>query len=57
MRLLQNHPETPVKPRLIPVQTATVMTGMVAIGLVGMLIDILIRQIETALRSRRGLEA
>jgi ABC-type nitrate/sulfonate/bicarbonate transport system permease component len=39
------------------VQTATVMTGMVAIGVVGMLIDILLRQGESWLRRRRGLEA
>jgi ABC-type nitrate/sulfonate/bicarbonate transport system permease component len=39
------------------VQTATVMTGMVAIGIVGMLIDVLLRQGEGWLRRRRGLEA
>jgi ABC-type nitrate/sulfonate/bicarbonate transport system permease component len=39
------------------VQTATVMTGMVAIGLVGMVIDILLRQGEGWLRRRRGLDA
>lgn len=39
------------------VQTATVMTGMVAIGLVGMLIDVLLRQGEGWMRRRRGLEA
>jgi ABC-type nitrate/sulfonate/bicarbonate transport system permease component len=39
------------------VQTATVMTGMVAIGIVGMLIDVLLRQGEAWLRRRRGLEA
>jgi ABC-type nitrate/sulfonate/bicarbonate transport system permease component len=39
------------------VQTATVMTGMVAIGVVGMLIDVLLRQGEGWLRRRRGLEA
>ena len=39
------------------VQTATVMTGMVAIGLVGMLIDVLLRQGEGWLRRRRGLDA
>lgn len=39
------------------VQTATVMTGMISIGLVGMLIDILLRQGEGWLRRRRGLEA
>ncbi len=39
------------------VQTATVMTGMLAIGLVGMLIDVALRQGEAWLRRRRGLEA
>jgi ABC-type nitrate/sulfonate/bicarbonate transport system permease component len=39
------------------VQTATVMTGMVAIGVVGMLIDVALRQFEQWLRRRRGLEA
>lgn len=39
------------------VQTATVMTGMIAIGIVGMLIDVLLRQGEAWLRRRRGLEA
>lgn len=39
------------------VQTTTVMVGMIAIGLVGMLIDILLRQGEGWLRRRRGLEA
>jgi ABC-type nitrate/sulfonate/bicarbonate transport system permease component len=39
------------------VQTATVMTGMVAIGIVGMIIDILLRQGEGWLRRRRGLDA
>jgi ABC-type nitrate/sulfonate/bicarbonate transport system permease component len=39
------------------VQTATVMTGMIAIGIVGMLIDVLLRQGEGWLRRRRGLEA
>lgn len=38
------------------VQTATVMTGMIAIGLVGMLIDVLLRQGEALLRRRRGLD-
>ena len=37
------------------VQTPTVMVGMLAIGLVGMLIDILLRQAESWLRRRRGL--
>lgn len=39
------------------VQTATVMTGMIAIGVVGMLIDVLLRHGEGWLRRRRGLEA
>jgi NitT/TauT family transport system permease protein len=33
------------------------MVGMIAIGLVGMLIDVLLRQGEAWLRRRRGLEA
>jgi ABC-type nitrate/sulfonate/bicarbonate transport system permease component len=37
------------------VQTPTVMVGMLAIGLVGMLIDICLRQAESWLRRRRGL--
>jgi ABC-type nitrate/sulfonate/bicarbonate transport system permease component len=39
------------------VATSTVMVGMLAIGLVGMVIDILLRQAEGWLRRRRGLEA
>lgn len=39
------------------VQTTTVMVGMIAIGIVGMLIDVLLRQGEAWLRRRRGLEA
>jgi ABC-type nitrate/sulfonate/bicarbonate transport system permease component len=39
------------------VQTPTVMAGMFAIGIVGMLIDVLLRQGEAWLRRRRGLEA
>lgn len=39
------------------VQTTTVMAGMIAIGLVGMLIDVLLRQGEGWIRRRRGLEA
>lgn len=39
------------------VATPTVMAGMVAIGIVGMLIDILLRQGEAWMRRRRGLEA
>jgi ABC-type nitrate/sulfonate/bicarbonate transport system permease component len=39
------------------VATPTVMAGMVAIGIVGMIIDVLLRQCEAWLRRRRGLEA
>jgi ABC-type nitrate/sulfonate/bicarbonate transport system permease component len=39
------------------VATSTVMAGMVAIGVVGMLIDVLLRQGESWIRRRRGLEA
>ncbi|MGL4634472.1 MAG: ABC transporter permease [Beijerinckiaceae bacterium] len=39
------------------VSTTTVMAGMLAIGIVGMLIDVLLRQGEAWLRRRRGLEA
>ncbi len=39
------------------VQTTTVMAGMIAIGLVGMLIDVLLRQGEGWLRRRRGLDS
>ena len=37
------------------VSTATVMTGMIAIGLVGLVIDVVLRRIEAALRARQGL--
>ena len=37
------------------VSTPTVMAGMVAIGLVGLLIDVALRQAETVIRRRRGL--
>lgn len=36
------------------VQTATVMTGMIAIGIVGLLIDVGLRRFEAAVRRRRG---
>jgi NitT/TauT family transport system permease protein len=36
------------------VSTATVMTGMIAIGIVGMLIDVALRRFEAAVRRRRG---
>ena len=39
------------------VQTATVMSGMIAIGIVGMVIDVALRQGEGWLRRRRGLES
>ncbi|MBL8588616.1 MAG: ABC transporter permease [Methylobacteriaceae bacterium] len=39
------------------VQTTTVMAGMIAIGIIGMLIDVLLRRAEAWLRRRRGLEA
>ena len=39
------------------VSTTTVMSGMIAIGLVGIVIDGLLRSGETILRRRRGLEA
>jgi len=39
------------------VQTPTVMAGMIAIGLVGMLIDILLQRGEASMRRRRGLAA
>jgi hypothetical protein len=33
------------------------MAGMIAIGIAGMLIDVLLRQGEAVIRRRRGLEA
>jgi ABC-type nitrate/sulfonate/bicarbonate transport system permease component len=39
------------------VSTATVMSGMIAIGVVGLLIDVLLREGEAMIRRRRGLEA
>lgn len=39
------------------VSTPTVMAGMIAIGITGMLIDVLLRQGEAAILRRRGLEA
>ena len=39
------------------VATAIVMSGMVAIGVVGLIIDILIRQIEGAVQRKRGRAA
>ncbi len=37
------------------VSTATVMSGMVAIGVVGLLIDVALRRLQTAVEQRRGL--
>jgi ABC-type nitrate/sulfonate/bicarbonate transport system permease component len=39
------------------VSTPTVMAGMIAIGIAGMLIDVLLRHGEAVIRRRRGLEA
>jgi ABC-type nitrate/sulfonate/bicarbonate transport system permease component len=39
------------------VSTTTVMAGMLAIGVVGMVIDVMLRRGEAWLRRRRGLEA
>ena len=37
------------------VSTATVMSGMVAIGVVGILIDVALRRVQQAIETRRGL--
>jgi ABC-type nitrate/sulfonate/bicarbonate transport system permease component len=37
------------------VSTSTVMCGMVAIGIVGLLIDVLLRRVQAAIERRRGL--
>ncbi len=37
------------------VSTPTVVAGMIAIGVVGLMIDVLLRQLETLVRRRRGL--
>jgi NitT/TauT family transport system permease protein len=37
------------------VSTSTVMTGMIAIGVAGMLIDVVLRQVEALILRRRGL--
>jgi NitT/TauT family transport system permease protein len=37
------------------ISTPTVMAGMLAIGLVGLLIDVALRQMETLVRRARGL--
>ena len=39
------------------VSTTTVMCGMIAIGIVGLLIDVLLRQAEMLILRRRGLDA
>jgi NitT/TauT family transport system permease protein len=39
------------------VSTPTVMAGMIAIGIAGMLIDVLLRRGEAMILRRRGLEA
>ena len=39
------------------VSTPTVMAGMIAIGIAGMLIDVLLRHGEASTLRRRGLEA
>ncbi len=39
------------------VSTTTVMAGMIAIGMAGMLIDVLLRRGEAVIRRRRGLQA
>jgi ABC-type nitrate/sulfonate/bicarbonate transport system permease component len=35
--------------------TATVMSGMIAIGIVGLIIDVLLRRLQQAIETRRGL--
>jgi ABC-type nitrate/sulfonate/bicarbonate transport system permease component len=37
------------------ISTATVMSGMVAIGVVGLLIDVLLRRMQQAIEARRGI--
>jgi NitT/TauT family transport system permease protein len=37
------------------ISTPTVMAGMLAIGLVGLMIDVALRQLEARVRRRRGL--
>ena len=36
------------------ISTAIVMSGMIAIGIVGFLIDVLLRRLETGINRRRG---
>jgi NitT/TauT family transport system permease protein len=35
--------------------TATVMSGMIAIGIVGSIIDVMLRRMQQAIEARRGL--
>lgn len=37
------------------VSTATVMSGMIAIGIIGLLLDVLIRRVQQTVEARRGL--
>ncbi len=37
------------------VSTATVMSGMIAIGVVGLLIDVALRRVQQLIETRRGL--
>jgi NitT/TauT family transport system permease protein len=37
------------------ISTATVMSGMVAIGAVGVLIDVALRRVQQAIETRRGI--
>ena len=37
------------------VYTATVMSGMIAIGVVGLLIDVALRRLQQQIETRRGL--
>jgi ABC-type nitrate/sulfonate/bicarbonate transport system permease component len=39
------------------VSTSTVMCGMVAIGIVGLLIDVALRRVQLVIERRRGLHA
>jgi NitT/TauT family transport system permease protein len=39
------------------ISTVTVMSGMIAIGLVGVVIDIVLKKLETRVKSRRGMDA
>jgi NitT/TauT family transport system permease protein len=37
------------------ISTATVMSGMIAIGMIGLILDILIRRLQQVVEARRGL--